>query len=49
MDWLIITAGDFFEALGSGVLWCLLNLERFFVWLPWPVVIATVVAVLPGP
>ena len=42
MDWLILTAGDFFETLGDGVLFCLLNLERFFVWLPWPVVILTV-------
>ncbi len=42
MDWLILTAGDFFEVLGNGVLWCLLNLEHFFVWLPWPVVIMLV-------
>ena len=42
MDWLILTAGDFFETLGNGVLFCLLNLERFFVWLPWPVVIVGV-------
>ena len=42
MDWLILVAGDFFEALGNGILWCLIRLEHFFVWLPWPVVIIAV-------
>ena len=45
MDWLILAAGDFFELLGNGILWGLIRLEKFFVWLPWPVVIL-VVAVL---
>ena len=42
MDWLILTAGDFFEALGNVILWALIRLEKFFVWLPWPVVILAV-------
>jgi glycine betaine/proline transport system permease protein len=39
MDWLISNYGGFFDAVGMVILKFLLYIERFFVWLPWPVVI----------
>lgn len=42
MDWLLINWGDFFDAVGTGLLWFLLRLEWFFLWLPWFVVVIVV-------
>lgn len=35
VKWLMRNYGNFFEAIGSGILWFLLNVERILVWLPW--------------
>lgn len=39
MDWVLLNFGDFFEALGNAILQFLLAIERFFLWLPWPVLV----------
>lgn len=39
MDWVLNTFGGFFDALGSIILQFMLVVERFFLWLPWPVLI----------
>ncbi len=45
MSWMLHNWGDFFDAVGQGLLWFLLRLERFFVWLPWFVVIFAVAVI----
>ncbi|MBI9083990.1 MAG: proline/glycine betaine ABC transporter permease [Desulfobacterales bacterium] len=35
MDWVLMTFGGFFDALGTGILWLMLNIEKFFLWVPW--------------
>ena len=42
MDWVLLHFGDFFDAIGMGLLKILLLLDNFFTWLPWPVVLLTV-------
>ncbi|ACN16867.1 ProW [Desulforapulum autotrophicum HRM2] len=42
MDWLLEYCGDAFEILGNWILVGLMALEKFFVWLPWPVLIIIV-------
>jgi len=42
MDWLLANWGGFFDLVGEGILRLLLYIEKFFLWLPWPVVILLV-------
>jgi glycine betaine/proline transport system permease protein len=35
MDWVLMTFSGFFDALGSAILWFMLNVEKFFLWIPW--------------
>jgi glycine betaine/proline transport system permease protein len=39
MDWVLMTFGGFFDALGSAILYFMIYIEKFFLWLPWPVLI----------
>jgi glycine betaine/proline transport system permease protein len=39
MDWVLMTFSDFFDALGGAILQFMLVNERFFQWVPWPVLI----------
>ncbi len=39
MDWVLNTFGGFFDALGTVILYFMLYIEKFFLWLPWPVLI----------
>ena len=39
MDWVLLTFGWFFDALGTGILHFMLAVEKFFLWLPWPVLV----------
>lgn len=39
MDWLLINFGGLFDAIGEMILQFMLLLERFWLWLPWPVLI----------
>ena len=39
MDWVLINFGGFFDALGTAILQFMLVVERFFLWLPWPVLV----------
>lgn len=42
MDWLLTQFGGFFDAIGHVLLMVLLYIERFFLWLPWWLVIVLV-------
>jgi len=42
MDWVLGTFGGFFDTLGTGILYFLLYTERFFLWMPWPVLVVGV-------
>lgn len=42
MEWVLSTFSGFFDALGNGILQFMLHLEKFFLWLPWPVLVAVV-------
>ena len=42
MDWMVVHWGSVFDAVGEVLLLLLLNMERFFLWLPWPVLILAV-------
>ena len=42
MDWVLGTFGGFFDALGSAILQFMLVVEKFFLWLPWPVLVIAV-------
>ena len=42
MDWVLTNLDGFFDAIGGGVLYVLLNIERFLLWLPWLVVVVVV-------
>lgn len=35
VKWLKINCAGFFDALSTGILWVILNLESFLFWLPW--------------
>ncbi len=37
MDWVLINYAGFFDALGTAILHFMLIVEKFFLWLPWPV------------
>jgi len=39
MDWVLITFSGFFDLLGQIILYIMIYIEKFFVWLPWPVLI----------
>lgn len=39
MDWVLNTFGGFFDALGTGILYFMMYVEKFFLWLPWPVLV----------
>lgn len=39
MDWLLITFSGFFDLLGDLILQFMIYMERFFLWLPWPVLV----------
>ncbi|MCD6567227.1 MAG: ABC transporter permease subunit [Dehalococcoidia bacterium] len=42
MSWILVNWGVFFDAIGSGILFGLLHIERFLLWLPWVVVVLLV-------
>ncbi len=42
MEWVLVNLGIFFDTVGYGILQFLLLVERFFLWIPWFVVIAAV-------
>ena len=35
VKWLMHNHGEFFDAISKGILWFLLNIEKFLLWLPW--------------
>ena len=39
MDWVLNTFGGFFDTLGTIILYFMLYIEKFFLWLPWPILI----------
>ena len=39
MNWVLNTFGGFFDLLGMGILYLLLHTEKFFLWLPWPILV----------
>ena len=42
MDWVLTNLAGFFDAIGDGVLFVLLNIEKSLLWLPWLVVVVAV-------
>ena len=42
MEWVLTTFGGFFDALGTLILYFMLYIEKFFLWLPWPVLVVGV-------
>jgi glycine betaine/proline transport system permease protein len=42
MDWVLSTFGTFFDVVGSFILYFMIYIERFFLWLPWPILVAGV-------
>ncbi len=42
MSWLLTNWAVFFDAVGSGILFGLLHIERFLLWLPWFVIVLLV-------
>lgn len=39
MSWLLRTWAGFFETIGNAILYLLIYIEKFFLWIPWPVVV----------
>jgi glycine betaine/proline transport system permease protein len=39
MDWVLNTFSGFFDMLGMVILYFMLYIEKFFLWLPWPVLV----------
>lgn len=39
MEWVLANFGGFFDALGTLILYFMLYIEKFFLWLPWPVLV----------
>jgi glycine betaine/proline transport system permease protein len=39
MDWILNTFSGFFDTLGTLILYFMLYIEKFFLWLPWPVLV----------
>jgi glycine betaine/proline transport system permease protein len=42
MDWVLTHWGGFFDIVGNIILQVLLHIERFFLWIPWPVIVILV-------
>jgi len=42
MSWVLTNWGVVFDAIGDGILYMLLNIERFLLWLPWFVIVLIV-------
>jgi len=42
MDWVLTNLAGFFDAIGDGVLFILLNIEKSLLWLPWLLVVVAV-------
>lgn len=42
MEWLLDNTGGFFDQVGSVLLYVLIYIEKFFLWLPWPVLITCI-------
>ena len=42
MDWILNTFGGFFDMLGNFILQFMLLVERFFLWIPWFILVAIV-------
>ncbi len=42
MSWVLTSWGAGFDAVGDAILFILVNIERFFLWLPWTVVVVLV-------
>ena len=42
MDWVLTHFGGFFDLIGSAILYLMIYTEKFFVWLPWPVLVVGV-------
>ena len=42
MDWILNTFGGFFDMLGNFILQFMLLIERFFLWIPWFILVAIV-------
>jgi glycine betaine/proline transport system permease protein len=42
MEWILATFGGFFDVLGTLILYFMLYIEKFFLWLPWPVLVVGV-------
>ena len=42
MDWVLTTFGGFFDTLGTVILYFMIYTEKFFLWIPWPVLVAGV-------
>ncbi len=39
MDWVLNTFSGFFDTLGTVILYFMLYIEKFFLWLPWPILV----------
>ncbi|MCG8549556.1 MAG: choline ABC transporter permease subunit, partial [Desulfobacterales bacterium] len=39
MDWVLATFSGFFDLLGQIILYFMIYIEKFFLWLPWPVLV----------
>lgn len=39
MDWMLMHWGEFFDSVGQTLLTMLVQVERLFLWVPWPVVL----------
>ena len=42
MDWVLMTFGGFFDAMGSIILWFMLTIEKIFLGIPWFVMILVI-------
>jgi len=42
MNWVLANFGTFFDMLGSVILSFMLSIEKFFLWVPWPLLMAAV-------
>ena len=45
MDWILNTFSGFFDILGNSILWFMLRIEKFFLWIPWFVLIGLIALV----
>lgn len=44
MDWFMITFGGLFDFIGNLILQFMIAIEKFFLWLPWPVLVLIIAA-----